>query len=1079
MLLFISNSANAQRYLEMMSDPSVNFYEVQKEANDYFSKYGRDKTSAWKKYKRWELVNGQRYAYAKGDRTVNPEVNTLREMAKISSRNQENERRNENATPIWSELGPKTSANVTGHWAPGIGRIDVIEVNPNNQNQILAGTPTGGLWKTTDGGQNWEVLNDYLPVIGVAGIAIDWNNPQVIYLATGDKGGTFHNKSIGVYKSTDGGATWNETGLTFVEQTQVQIRKMKMHPSNPNILYVSSSEGFFKSIDAGESWSVSLTNDVIVDDFELKPNNPDVIYASVYEFYGEKAFYKSTDGGVSFTQKSNGLPNLTSRMLIAVTPANNNSVYILREQYNFTTSQWEGGLYRSDDDAESFTYLGSPKLEATQSMWHYALAVSPTNPNIIHVGEINTKISKDGGATWSQTAYWNINQTDPTNYVHADIQELIYVGNTLYCGSDGLITKTDDEGETWINLTEGIGNRQFNKIAVGVSNPNKILGGSQDNGTSVYTNGLWHEWLGADGSEPYVNPENDLIIYGQEQSSNQIYVSTNGGNSFEYPITNHPSIRGGAFVTPMAGDPNNAGNMIVGLGELYQTKDAMATWSQITSFGWTGSRVGDVKMCASNPNYIYTSLSYSTDIRRTKDGGATWTAIKNNLPEYGAITQIAVHPTNPEFVAISLSGYNADQRVFLSENGGDTWGDISEGLPNIPANAIAIDENNNGIYIGLDAGVYFKDDNITSWISLDHKLPNVRIMDMEISSSISKIRIGTYGRGLWEADLIDTSSLPPIANFTADKTFVPKDEVVQFTNLSTGEPTSFKWTFEGSATTTSTLENPSIVFNESGSHTVTLTVTNENGATTETKVAYILVSDANPCVTSHSLDYYYISNVSFANMTNSSGKSEDGSGYTIYPFKKVNLEKGETYTLQTTVYDPGNFTFVKAFIDWNNDDTFDDSESYILERNQTVFSIDIVVPENVTKEAKILRVKAEWNYDGVEAISACGISDEGGTEDYILNIVEPLSTEIVAEDVMKLYPNPTAGIVSLVLSKDFNGEISAELFNMQGQRVFAKNYSKTYGRLISKLNLEGVPSGVYILKISNGKQQFTEELIVK
>ncbi|MBC6427092.1 MAG: T9SS type A sorting domain-containing protein [Ekhidna sp.] len=929
-----SNTVFAQKYMEMMYDPSVNFYDVQAEAEKYFSKHGRDKTSEWKQYKRWELVNGQRYAYSGGERLINPEVQMRKESEGFAARETENN----GTTPVWKEMGPKTSANVTGHWAPGLGRIDVIEVNPDNHDQIFVGTPTGGLWKTTDGGQNWEVLNDFMSVIGVAGIVIDWNNPNVIYLATGDRSGTFHNKSIGVYKSTDGGKTWNPTGLTFQENNRVQIRKMKRHPADPNTIFVSSSEGFYKTTDAGNSWSVSLTsNDITVDDFELKPGNPNVIYASVYRLYGDKDYYKSTDGGATFTLKTAGIPPLESRMLIAVTPANPEVVYILREAYNFDIAEWEGGLYKSIDSGETFTKQGSPILKGTDSMWHYGIAVSPTNENIIHVGEVDTKVSKDGGATWKKTAHWHINRTPATNYIHADVQELIYFENVLYAGTDGLIVKTTDEGDTWINLTEGIGNRQFNRIAVGVSNPNKILGGSVDNGTSVYSNGTWHEWLGADGSEPYVNPNNDNIVYGQTQSSNQIYKSFDGGNSRVTPITNHPNIRGGAYVTPMCGNPSDENHMIIGTSELYETKDGMDSWNQLTSFGWSGSRGGDVKMSISNPQYIYTSLSFSTDIRRTKNGGSTWTEHKNGLPN-GSITQIAVHPTNPEYIAIALSGYWDGKKVYSSVNGGDTWINISDNLPNIPANAIVIDALNNGIYVGMDSGVYFTDDKTNGWICLDNKLPNVRVMDLEISSDICKLRAGTYGRGLWQTDLIGIGSLPPIADFKADETYVTVGTAVQFTNLSTCGATSFSWTFEGSTTTSSNLENPSIVFTEEGEYTVSLTVT------------------------------------------------------------KI----------------------------WNN-----------LQSRETKTKVAYIIVESLLAAQELLK------------------------------------------DAVQLYPNPNSGELKLMLSKDFNGELITEIFNMQGKKVFEKKYHKTYGKLISKINLSDLSAGFYLVKISNRKQQITKELIIK
>ena len=256
-------------------------------------------------------------------------------------------------SPGWTEMGPRTSSNVTGHWAPGIGRIDVIEVNPANPDQIFVGTPTGGLWKTTDGGENWACMNENLPVIGVAGMAIDWNNPDIIYLGTGDKDAGDVN-SVGVYKSVDGGNSWTQTNLTFDVNLSLNIRSMKMHPSDPSTIFVGYTNGMYKTTDGGATWVKVLDsgNYNEIDDIEFKPGDPDILYAVSYS---TSRFYKSTDGGNSFVAKD--MPysfDDRSRLKVEVTEANPEYVYVL------TTS----AIYRSANSGESFVKTGDYPVRA-------------------------------------------------------------------------------------------------------------------------------------------------------------------------------------------------------------------------------------------------------------------------------------------------------------------------------------------------------------------------------------------------------------------------------------------------------------------------------------------------------------------------------------------------------------------------------------------------------------------------------------------------------------------------------------------------------------------------------------------
>ncbi|MBI9038170.1 MAG: T9SS type A sorting domain-containing protein [Bacteroidales bacterium] len=789
-------------WVDMMSDRSVNFYDVQKEFNEYFKNKPNGKGTGWKQFKRWEWFMEPR-VYPSGDRF--DQVMLWEEVEKYK---EEHSLKSTSVPSDWQELGPRTSANVTGHWNPGIGRINVIMRDPFDTDIIYIGTPSGGLWKTTDEGQTWNVLTDNLPVIGVSAVAIDYTNTDIVYIGTGDKDAG-DNYSIGVLKSFDGGQTWEETGLCWTIGNSRTIAKLIIHPEDPNILLAATSNGVYKTIDGGDIWLKVHSGGI--DDIDFKPGEPDIVYCIT------RSFFKSTDGGDSFTQIS-GVPG-SSRSQIAVTEANPEYVYF------FSSAS---GLFLSTDSGESFTKQSDTPTSTGQAWYDLACAASHVNPEEIHIGAINTFRSENGGKDWTRTTDWTWG--NPYGYTHCDIHEIVFFGGDLFVGSDGLISKSSDHGDNWTNLTEGIGMRQFYRIACSKTNPNKYMGGSQDNGTSVYTDDHWHEWLGADGMECVIDWTDDNIVYGTSQNGN-FYKSNTGGNNGGINIT-QPG--GGAWVTPFVMDPFDHNTLYVGSSNVRKTTDGMQSWETISNLG--GGNINNLSIAESDGNYLYASKS--SNIWGTKNGGDSWQNITTGLADL-SISYIAVNPKNPEKIAVSLSGFDEGNKVFVSENAGDTWTNISGSLPNIPANCVIYNcDPDEGLFVGMDVGIYFKDNTLDDWEPFMTNLPNVIVNELEIHYETGRIRAGTYGRGLWESDLM----IPPIADFEADNTIIPIQNNVDFSDLSYGPPQEYYWTFEGGQPETSTDENPTVVYNDEGIYDVSLLVTNELGSNTIIKEDYITVS---------------------------------------------------------------------------------------------------------------------------------------------------------------------------------------------------------------------------------------------
>lgn len=718
-----SDPDETPKFVKLMKS-KTNIKEIKRAFEEYTKKEkaeGRlnkknDQPYGWKQFKRWEYWWEPR-TYPSGDFPA--------QGIEWTESQEFNEAYTSTLTSNWTELGPTTWTDISGHWNPGIGRINVIVADPNDPNIIYLGAPAGGLWKTPDAGSTWIPLTDNIPSMGVSAIAIHPGTNQIL-IGTGDRDAN-DTYGVGVLKSTDGGATWSQTPLTWEVSSGHTSARMVVNPQNPNIVFAGTTDGLYRSFDFGDSWTKVLDGDI--DDLELKPGNPNFVYALV-----GKTFYRSSDGGSTFQSTSQ---SSTSRSQIAVTPAAPNNVYFYSKR----------GLYVSTDNGASFRRKGSAPTEGRQDWYDLAIAVSPVDANIIHVGEIETYMTTNGGRKWQQISNWYYPDASASQYVHSDCHELVYIGNTLFSGSDGLITKSND-GVNFTDLTSGLGIRQFYNIGISQTNPGKFGGGSQDNGTYVYTPDRgWHGWLGADGFEFILAPDN-LIAYGTSQYGT-FYKTTSGG-------TNRVSISqpgSGAWNTPFVMHPTNPDILYVGNSTgVRKTTDGMNSWTTIGNFN--PSAITDLAIAESAPQYLYASVRERIWVS-TNEGGS-WIEISSGLPgKY--ITNIAIDPLNPERVVVTCSGYTEGEKVYLSTNAGNSWQNISYNLPNLPANA-SIFQKNAGLYVGMDVGIYYLAEGATVWEGFMTSLPNVPVTELEIQYASEKIRAGTYGRGVWESGLAESSS---------------------------------------------------------------------------------------------------------------------------------------------------------------------------------------------------------------------------------------------------------------------------------------------------------------------------------
>ncbi len=729
---------------EMWLKPVTNdFSAIQNTVEQYYSSRDKGQGTGYKQWKRWEYYNQTRLT--PDGKITNTEARNLEAYLQ----EQERYANPNNDSPLtsfgyWQNLGPTNYTNLAG-WNPGVGRVNVICFHPSLANTFWLGMPSGGLWETTNGGTSWTPLTDGMPRIGVSGIAVDYNNTNIRYILTGDGDGG-DTKSIGVLKTIDGGVTWSSTSLSWTVANDVRGYKLIMHPTNSSILMAVTTLGIYKTTNGGTSWTEVLDGDFR--DIEFKPGDPTVVYVS-----GTSTFYRSVNTGDTWTQVTTGMPVGAWRIAIAVSPNAPNYVYLFSGPS--TAVGAFKGFFLSTNSGTSFSVRSTtPNLLGystigndtdEQTTYDLAVAVSRTNNADVIVGGINTWSSGNWGTSWTITSWWDT-RGNTIGYTHADIHDLAInpLNNYLYCCSDGGVFRSTDFGLNWTDLTSGIANTQWYRIAGIETNVNLLIGGTQDNGSNKWTGSTTMTHIqGADGMDAMIDHSNSNIMYYSRQYGTLV-KSTDGGATWTgiKPAS-------GPWVTPYIMNPSNASIIYGGYDDVYKSINGGSSWMNMGVSGTSAMAIG-----TNNTNTVYAASG--TSIWRSDNAGTNWTLINAGLSS-NSVSSIAVNPDNSMDVFVTVGNYIAGQKVYESSNGGASWTNISGTLPNIVMNCIAYEDNNgvpdNALYIGTDLGVYYRDVNTGDWIPFQNGLPNVPVSDLEINEVSGVIRAASYGRGLWSSAL--------------------------------------------------------------------------------------------------------------------------------------------------------------------------------------------------------------------------------------------------------------------------------------------------------------------------------------
>jgi len=1065
-----------KQYKQSMNDMNVNFYDVVKEADQYFQTHDKGKGSGWKGYQRWKAENESKY-FPSGDRSnVDPDFSS-KAYKKFLQNNPSDKSSFNNG---WRDLGPYDANNITSHYSAGIGRVECLWVNPNNDQHIYMGSRSGGLWKTNDEGLTWQNTTDYLLASGVNTIATSPTNPDSVLINIRNAGsGVTH----GIYRSVNGGNNWTLTNFNPVELgwggpgTNDKIYKIVYHPIIPDMIFIGTSKGLFRSNDNLTTW-IQLISSSDVTDIEFHPTDPDIIYCydDYYWSSYQNVIFRSTDQGLSFNPSNTISGNNDSKGHIAVSPVCPDCVY-------FASSN---GVWKSTDAGMNFTFLNNPNSSC------HGFAVSDLNNSNIIYGYVDAYASTDGGNSFTQTTWWANSNPDDT-YVHADLRAAECVNGVFYIGTDGYLAKSSNGGFSWDRISDGTGIRENYAVGLSQSNWSVQMAGSQDNGTSILDETGWIEWNGGDGMEAIIQTLNDDWMVGSWQYGTR-QRTKDGGQSRHGISTPQCGSSQADWQAPLLFDPNNQMKIFHFSDSLFSSEEFGGNWQYVGS-----PDIGKIKIATiAENNSDILIVCRNSDIYLSQDGGQTYDSINIGLPGH-SIRDIAFDPNNDSTIVVVYNRYQNDmQKVYISHNLGSSWKNITYNLGDMPIRTVVIDHTNaSNIYIGAEIGVFYKAMDAISWNLYNPNLPNVTVRDLEIQYGSNVLRAATWGRGLWDYTLVGRNDYPSIltTNITDTPTDIaPKEGVDQYVTSvisydGTLSSVYVQWsvnnpTFDSILLMTniqdSTWKTQNPIPNYPGGTRIYFKVfaVGDSGDTTETYKFMYTVIPFVYCSSYGSMSYTTaITLVYFYGINNSSGKTQSYFDYTPTDSAVINIS--DNYFLTVNVNTGGNQqVFARAWIDWNKDGDFIDAgEEYDLGSAQNSIDVpssasplNITVPANAYIGKTTMRVSVKSN----SPATPCLTGFDGEVEDYSI-LITNLNSAIVENSFgtnITIYPNPALNKFSIDLGNIYSN-VRIEIIDLYGRLVYEKEANNTS---LMEINLIQ-PAGVYFVSIQANDHKATLKLV--
>ncbi len=694
----------------------------------------------------------------------------------------------------WRNIGPAIMG----------GRIDDFAVVESDPRIVYVGTASGGIWKTVNGGTTWEPIFDNEAVSTIGDMAIAPSDPSIIYVGTGESNNRQSSSwGNGVYKSLDGGRTWQHLGLEATHH----IGRVVVHPNDPNVVYVaaagrlwgpSKERGVYKSTDGGKTWNLVLfiNEDTGVNDIAIDPESPDTLYAGAYQrrrtvfgFNGSGphgALYKTTDGGANWRKLTRGLPyekgGEVGRIGVTIYRRNPAIVYALVEHR-------DGGVFRSEDKGETWTRMSSVN---PRPMYYSKFQIDPNNDLRIWVMGASMYYSEDGGRTFV---------TNRVQRIHGDYHAMWINprdSNHMIVGSDGGIHWSYDAGRTW-DFVNTIPLGQFYEVGADMQKPYRVCGGLQDNGSwcgpssTLYARGITNdEWVnvgGGDGFYVKIDPTDPDILYSESQDGN---LSRRNLKTGESKSIRPREAEGEAryrfqWNSPIVISAHDPKTIYYGGNFLFKSPDRGDSWTKASPDLTTGVDRNKLPIMGKVPDRdtlsrhdgvqhfpCITTISESprspqviwvgTDdgnLQVTRDGGRTWKNVADRVPgvpkgTYVSRVEASHHAEGTAYV--TFDGHRSDDfeiYVFMTTDYGETWKNIGAGLPRNRGIANVIREHHRNpdlLFVGTEYGAYVSFDRGASWARIKMNLPTVPVDDILIHPRDNDLIFGTHGRSIWILD---------------------------------------------------------------------------------------------------------------------------------------------------------------------------------------------------------------------------------------------------------------------------------------------------------------------------------------
>ena len=776
---------------------------------------------------------------------------------------------------VWTSIGPTN----------GAGRATAIALHASLPNTAIIGAAGGGAWKTTNGGLAWTPLTETLPNLSVGAISYAPSDANRLYLGTGEGGyaGDFI-PGIGLLFSNDGGVTWNLPSSVLASM----FYRITVHPTNANEIIVGTNRGALRSTaGANGPWSTVIPSTPVaavgygdVTDIVRDPTNAAVLYATTWDrsrwcaknscpplqTFSSPTVLKSIDGGASWIPAAVGLPVSTStvrveRMSIAIAPSSPGTLYVLTALFdgdsgttlshvykttNGGVSWSDTGLHTSDDQ-RVFNLLG------TQAWYNNTIVVAPGDANTVIAGGVQYARSTDGGATWTYPF------VSPTP--HVDGHDLRYdTSGTLWIANDGGIWTSTDHASTSTNRNAGLVTRQYYAMSMDRVNRNRILGGTQDNGTNFRADGggtSWSFFSGGDGFQCFIHPDAPGVAFSTFQFADLLRTKT-ASSSVPLIAPSGPIFAANEtkpFFSVLKAEPANGSTLYLGSTRVWKSTAAGESWlplptSNVVGGVWGEETIRSIAIAPSDPATIM--VAKAGRVLRSVDGGTSWSVITSGLPGRN-VTNLEISPTNRNTAFTTIAGTSGPSVYFTTD--GINWSARASGLPSFSAQVVRFDPTDSStLYAGTDVGVYRSTDGGAAWHPFGTGMPAVSVYDIQILSDGSMLRAATHGRGIWELAVTGVVNHPPTVSITAPLTpiSVARGSVVTFSGAASdvnGDALALQWTFADDWSKKIGATTVSHAFDRSGTWPVSLIAKDSHGAVGGAEAIVTVRESSDNCAT--------------------------------------------------------------------------------------------------------------------------------------------------------------------------------------------------------------------------------------